>query len=207
MEIVGLEPRRSDLARGILIARSTRPLDATTQKALWDALSAAGVTEKADEDAENEPDRQWHAAPWLPPASHEVDPQRAALEATAGPFGIEAIWLIKVETGVDGIAWLELATVDAPLEEEEEPSPTAVVEVVDGVFDESQEVLYAAPDAPPPEATEEDDDSDEDEDEELGDIEVVTLESHWRNGPPPFEHTVPFPIERYPEIIDDYDPD
>ena len=30
MEIVGLEPRRSDLARGIVIARSARPLDAAT---------------------------------------------------------------------------------------------------------------------------------------------------------------------------------
>jgi tetratricopeptide (TPR) repeat protein len=204
VEIVGLEPRRSDLARGIMIARSSRPLDALTQKALWDALSAAGVTEKADEDAESEPDRQWHAAPWLPPAHGEVEPQRIALEATAEPFAIEQVWLIKVETGVDGIAWLELATIDQPAEPEHESSePT---DVVDGVFDEQQEVLYAAPDAPPPEATTADTDDIEDEDEDVGsELEVVTLESHWRNGPPPFEHSVPFPIERYPEMIDDYD--
>ncbi|HEY5925546.1 MAG TPA: hypothetical protein VIV11_27865 [Kofleriaceae bacterium] len=210
MEIVGLEPRRSDLARGILIARSTRPLNAATQKALWDALSVAGVTEKADEDAENEPDRQWHAAPWLPPAQHEVDPQRLALEATGEPFAIESIWLVKVETGVDGIAWLELATIDTPVDtsDEDEQAPSEPAEVVDAVFDESQEVLYAAPDAPPPEATPDDADEiedDEDEDETLGELEVVTLESHWRNGAPPMEHSVPFPIERYPDIIDDYD--
>ena len=204
MEIVGLEPRRSDLARGILIARSTRPLDAAAQKALWAALSAAGVTEKADEDADSEPDRQWHAAPWLPPAPHEVDPHRLALEATAEPFAIDSVWLIKVETGVDGIAWLELASVEGTTEEDE-PEPSEPAEVVDAVFDEAQEVLYAAPDAPPPEATVDDDDSDEDEDEGLGELEVVTLESHWRNGSPPLEHTVPFPIERYPEMIDDYD--
>ncbi|HEU4615851.1 MAG TPA: hypothetical protein VFS15_27330 [Kofleriaceae bacterium] len=204
LQIWGLEPRRSDLARGILIARSARPLDATTQKALWDALSAAGVTEKADEDADSEPDRQWHAAPWLPPASHEVDPQRVALEATAEPFGIEAVWLVKVETGVDGIAWLDLASVE-PSEDEDEADEGEPPEVVDGVFDDSQEVLYAAPDAPSPEDTEDDDEDDEDIDEELGELEVVALESHWRAGPPPFEHTVPFPIERYPEIIDDYD--
>jgi hypothetical protein len=185
-----------------LIARSTRPLDAATQKAMWDALSAAGVTEKADEDADSEPDRQWHAAPWLPPAHADVDPQRLALEATAEPFGIEAIWLVKVETGVDGIAWLELAAVENAEEEEREPSDPA--EVVDAVFDEGQEVIYAAPDAPPPaEATE--DDIDEDEPEDLDELDEVTLESHWRNGAPPFEHSVPFPIERYPEIIDDYD--
>jgi tetratricopeptide (TPR) repeat protein len=204
VEIVGLEPRRSDLARGILIARSTRPLDAKTQKALWDALSAAGVTEKADEDTENEPDRQWHAAPWLPPSQPELDPQRVALEATAEPFAIDAVWLIKVETGIDGVAWLELATVDQPLEDEEEPEPEQSSEVVDAVFDEAQ-VLYAAPDAPAP-ADEPEEEDEEEEDEDLVDeLEVVTLESHWRNGSPPFEHSVPFPIERYPEIIDDYD--
>ena len=202
MEIVGLEPRRNDLARGILIARSAGPLDAMKQKALWDALSAAGVTEKADDDAADEPARQWHAAPWLPPAAHEVDPQRLALEATAETFGIEQVWFVKVETGIDGIAWLELAAVEArePASDEE---PAAESDVVDGVFDESQEVLYAAPDAPTAqqieEATEEDADGDEPE------LEVVALESHWRAGTPPFEHTVPFPIERYPEIIDDYD--
>ncbi|HEX5063509.1 MAG TPA: hypothetical protein VFV99_29230 [Kofleriaceae bacterium] len=204
MEIVGLEPRRSDLARGILIARSTRPLDAAAQKALWAALSAAGVTEKADEDADSEPTRHWHAAPWLPPTSHEVDPQRVALEATAEPFSIDAVWLVKVETGVDGIAWLELASVEGT-SDEDEPEASEPAEVVDAVFDDAEEVLYAAPDAPPPEATVDDDDSDEDDDEGLGELEVVTLESHWRNGPPPFENSVPFPIERYPEMIDDYD--
>ena len=202
MEIVGLEPRRSDLARGILIARSTRPLDAATQKAMWDALSTAGVTEKADDDSDNEPERQWHAAPWLPPAPHEVDPQRAAIEAIGEPFGVDMVWLVKVETGVDGIAWLELATVEPPEAGADGGEPGSA-EVVDGLFDESQEVLYAAPDAPSPAEVEEEDESELEE--ELGELEVVTLESHWRSGPPPFEHTVPFPIERYPEIIDDYD--
>ena len=55
------------------------------------------------------------------------------------------------------------------------------------------------------EATEEDADDDEDEELEDADFDVVAMESHWRNGPPPAEHTVPFPIERYPEMIDDYD--
>lgn len=211
LHIRGLEARRSDLARGILIARSTRPLDARTQKALWDALSAAGVTEKADEDTEDEPDRQWHAAPWLPPASNEVDPQRVALEATAEPFGIEAVWLVKVETGVDGVAWLELAAVESDEDEDEDEEPTEPTEVPSALFQQSPEVLYSAPDAPTPDEGDEDDGGEEDEEEaededlELEDVEVVTLESHWRNGTPPLEHSVPFPLERYPEIIDDYD--
>src|SRR4051795_10333241 len=101
MEIVGFEPRRSDLARGILIARSTRPLDAATQKALWDALSAAGVTEQNDEDSdsdEEDPARQWHAAPWLPPAPEQIEGHRKSLEETAATFDIDAIWFVKVET-------------------------------------------------------------------------------------------------------------
>jgi hypothetical protein len=69
-------------------------------------------------------------------------------------------------------------------------------------------VLYAAPDAPKDDASDtaqaEDQADDADEDDSDGDMEVI-LESHWRNGGPPLEHAVPFPIERYPEIVDDYD--
>ncbi|HSD87634.1 MAG TPA: hypothetical protein VLB44_08965 [Kofleriaceae bacterium] len=210
MEIVGLEARRSDLARGILIARSARLLDAAEQKALWDSLAAAGVTEQADDDTEDEPARQWHAAPWLPPDVGQVDSQRTALEATAERFAIDAVWLVKIETSIDGVAWLEMTAAEAPPEDEEDEEEESgqPSDVVDGIFEDSeQEVLYAAPDAPPPEAEDDDEDEDEDDeddDEEIG-LEVVALESHWRNGSPPFEHSVPFPIERYPEIIGDYD--
>ncbi len=220
MEISGLEARRSDLARGILIARSSAPLDAEKQKQLWSALSAAGVTEPPDDDADDEPDRQWHAAPWLPPALTEVDPQRLALEATVEPFGIDAVWLIKVETGIDGVAWLDLAATeqhdladDALGESESEAD--ALADAIEG--ETPQEVIYSAPDAPiteAPLATDDDADDDEDDEDAEGDeddedteqeFEVVSLESHWRNGAPPMEHSVPFPIERYPEMIDDYD--
>jgi tetratricopeptide (TPR) repeat protein len=209
VEIVGLEPRRNDLARGILIARSARPLDAATQKALWEALSVAGVTEKADEDIAGEPARQWHAAPWLPPAAHEVDPQRLALEATAEPFEIEAVWCVKVETGIDGVAWLDLAAAEQA--EAAAVEPAASAEVVDAIFEHEAEVLYSAPDAPEPppvaaEAAEPDEDDDDDEDVEEVELGAeVGLESHWRNGLPPTEHSVGFPIERYPEVIDEYD--
>ncbi|HWU86787.1 MAG TPA: hypothetical protein VN253_05915, partial [Kofleriaceae bacterium] len=50
MELSGFEPRRSDLARGIVIARSTHPLDAAAQRALWEELSRAGITDPADPD-------------------------------------------------------------------------------------------------------------------------------------------------------------
>lgn len=206
MEIVGFEPRRTDLARGILIARSTRPLDAAAQKALWDALSAAGITEPADEDTDDDPDRQWHAAPWLPPAPEQIEGHRTSLEEIGARYEIESVWFIKVETGIDGVAWLELAATEPQEEPDEAEASDEPAEVVDGVFDEgAREVLYAAPDAP---AVEEADESDVDEpepEEEEVYLEDAPMESHWRNGVPPFEHSVAFPIEEYPEIIEDYD--
>ncbi|MBV8761199.1 MAG: hypothetical protein JO257_28135 [Deltaproteobacteria bacterium] len=210
MEIVGFEPRRTDLARGILIARSTRPQNAAEQKALWDALAAAGITEPADEDApdEAEPDRQWHAAPWLPPAPEQIDAHRRALEETGAKFGLDGVWFVKVETGIDGVAWLEIAASEPQEEEPEEATVSELPpEVVDGIFDEgAREILYAAPDAPAVEDAAEDDvdEAEESEEEEVY-LEEVPVESHWRNGVPPFEHSVAFPIEEYPEIIDDYD--
>src|SRR5215468_10513005 len=108
MQIVGLEPRRSELARGIVIARSARTLSSDAQRALWAALAAAGVTEPGDGTIADEPERRLLAAPWLPPSPSEVDGQREALERVAREHGIEAVWCIKVETGIDGVAWLDL---------------------------------------------------------------------------------------------------
>ena len=223
MELTGLEPRRSDLARGIVIARSAKPLDAAAQRSLWDMLGKAGVTEPeetrertsdTEERTEGEDiERQWLAAPWLPPSATEIDAQRAAFEQAAAAHDLEAIWCVKIETGIDGVAWLELSDSEPIAEADEETTgPGEEPEVVDGIFDEKAEVLYTAPDAPAPspetEETEDEDlpdDDDELEDEMLeGDISGV-LESHWRNGTPPFEHAVPFPIERFPDMIDDYD--
>ncbi|MDQ3366594.1 MAG: hypothetical protein M3680_14315 [Myxococcota bacterium] len=219
MELSGLEPRRSDLARGIVIARCARPLDPPTQRALWEALSAAGVTENSetetrDRDSEDEPDpdRQWLAAPWLPPSAAELEGQRAAFEQVAERYGVEAIWLIKVETGIDGVAWMEMSSAEPRADDDDadEAEAGASTEVVDAIFDEPAEVLYAAPDAPatPEDASDEDDgdedeDDDGDEDDDLG--AEIEVDSHWRNGPPPLEQSVTFPIERYPEILEEYD--
>lgn len=222
MEIVGLEPRRSDLARGIVIARGARPLDAAEQHTLWEALGAAGVTEPSEQDDDDDDGRarQWLAAPWLPPAAADVEDQRAAFERAAAAHDLEQIWCVKIETSIDGVAWLDLAAAE-PLDPAAAEEPTAsTAPVVDAIFEQEAEVLYSAPDAPvtepalaqPPEA----DDDDADDDEADGDDDIddddehepgsdLAIESHWRNGVPPLEHGVAFPIERYPEIIDDYD--
>jgi tetratricopeptide (TPR) repeat protein len=205
VEIVGLEPRRNDLARGIVIARSAKALDAAAQKSMWDELAAAGITERADDDAADEPARRWNAAPWLPPDESQLAAHRAVIEQAAARYELDAVWFVKVETGIDGVAWLELAAAEAS-ELDPDDADEAADEPDDTVEEPAQEVLYAAPDAPGassepiPEATE--DDSDEDLPE--ADIELA-VESHWRTGTPPSEHTVSFPIEHYPEIIDDYD--
>jgi tetratricopeptide (TPR) repeat protein len=217
VEIVGLEPRRSDLARGIVIARSSRALDATAQRALWEALGSAGVTEPSEAGTDDDDDgraRQWLAAPWLPPSEDELDDQRTAFEHAAAAHGLEAIWCVKVETGIDGVAWLDLAAAGSHEPAADEP-PAAPADVVDAIFENEAEVLYSAPDAPqidpasgPLVHGEHDDDDDDDEDDDSDELELAAdaaLESHWRNGVPPLEHAVGFPIERYPEIIDDYD--
>jgi len=205
MDIVGLEPRRSDLARGILIARSARALDAAEQRALWQALSAGQVTEGGDDDGADEPARRWHAAPWLPPTPGELAAHRAALEAAGAAFDLEAVWCLKLETGIDGVAWLELAAAEGePAEEGVEAAEGE--EGAEG--DDGPEVMYAAPDAPDAlaaaaSAATLDEELEEDDDE--ADLDLVALDSHWRNGAPPIEHLVPFPMEHYPEIIEDYD--
>nr|HEX4315617.1 hypothetical protein [Kofleriaceae bacterium] len=221
VEIVGLEARRSDLARGIVIARARVPLDADTQRSLWLAMEAFGATEsdddEDDEDDDDDPPRQWLAAPWLPPAPGELDAHRLAIVELSERYGLDGIWFVKVETGIDGVAWRELMAAAEPVADDDpfgdEPTPTAdPPEIVDAIFDEQAEVLYSAPDAPlEPQADGDDaddtDDADADDDADDGGrvIDPGPDESHWRNGSPPFESAVPFPLERYPDILTDYD--
>lgn len=219
MELTGFEPRRSDLARGIVIARTSRALDDAEQRSLWKQLGLAGITESDDEpsdqhdrdDEHPEPARRWHAAPWLPPSSDELDAQRIAIAETARKFDVDAMWFVKVETGIDGVAWLELAALDAQASDgDDDDDDDEPAETVDAIFDAPAEVLYAAPDAPEAEvqADEDADDDDgdaDDDDDDTNEHDISVVESHWRNGPPPFEHAVSFPIERYPEIIESYD--
>jgi tetratricopeptide (TPR) repeat protein len=218
VELTGFEPRRSDLARGIVIARSTRALDDAEQRELWKQLGLVGITESDEEDSEPEdgapaePARRWHAAPWLPPSSEELDPQRIAIEQAARKFEVDRMWFFKVETGIDGVAWLEMTAIEPEREDNDEQDED---EIAEGAKQHSEvaapsenaplEVLYAAPDAPPTVEPDDDDDDLDDLADEADADDIGVLESHWRNGPPPFEHTVSFPIERYPEIIDAYD--
>ena len=150
MEIVGLEPRRSDLARGIVIARSARAARLpTAQRALWEALAAAGVTEPSEaDDDDDEPERQWLAAPWLPPAADELDEPARRARAVASDFGLEAIWCVKVETGIDGVAWLELAAAEPAAGRRRTSSRRRSARSSTRSSSRQAEVLYAAPDAP-----------------------------------------------------------
>ena len=158
VEIVGLEPRRSDLARGIVIARARRPLDGETQRAFWQAMEAVGATEIGDDDDGGDDDddadivaRQWLAAPWLPPAASEIDAHRAAVVELAERYELEGVWFVKIETGIDGVAWRELVAASQPVgdDDDDETRPADPPgDVVDAIFDEQAEVLYAAPDAP-----------------------------------------------------------
>ena len=208
MEIVGLEPRRSDLARGIVIARSAELLDPAAQQELWTELAAVGLTERSEDDLrDDEPaPRRLLAAPWLPPDPAEMPGQREALERIGAKHGLEKVWFIKIETGIDGALALEIERENREAEAEAE----AEHEEAAGALEElrESEVLFTAEGAGEDEDEDEDEDEGDEDDLDLDvDLEEVQLDSHWRNGPPPLEHSVGFPIEHYPEIIDDYDVD
>lgn len=294
MDVFGLEARQSELARGIVIVRSARGLTSAEQREVWKILAAGGITEddSDEQDDSDEPPLRLLSAPWLPPLADELATQRAALEEVHRTHPLEAVWFVKVETGVDGEAWQELRAAHLGERHEQASRATEPRRIVDAIFDEA-EVLYTAPDAPPTELTnwpgeraaalrdeaedplasavlaratgehpaalamdegaapeeessaepqgntsaepddpsadldaaieddaDEDDEEDEDdeppsadepsleEQEEDTDDEVVQLflsESHWRNGPPPTERSVPFPLEHHPEVLDQYD--
>src|SRR5258708_7069032 len=177
--MVGLEPRRTDLARGIVIARSTQPLDDAGQRDLLAAFEQAGISEGPDDPGGADVLRVWHAAPWLPPTSEEIDAQRAALADIATRFELDAVWFVKVETAIDGVAWLELVAQERGEDDDDGDDEGEAREEVDAIFEESEQVLYAAPDAPAegavPEATIEDAD-------ESSEVKTIVLESQWRSG-------------------------
>ena len=305
--ITGLAARSSDLARGIVVVRARRDLSGAEQKEIIVAMAAANMTELPDDDRPDNGPRRLLAAPWAPPSSAELEVHRVAITELSTRFDLEAAWFYKIETSIDGVAWVEwlreMRAADdgdesygeldddddelddddigfAPDDGEDPPSDDDEEEQEDG--DTTQfhgaEVVYSAPDVPRGidaalvdaamgEAasaaiediddeqdddakdkkikkfmgpgvmefktiqTEEelaayeaehaddgddgddfedgdDDDDSEDEDEFGGAqswLEVGGTESHWRNGAPPMEQAVEFPLERYPDIIDQYD--
>jgi tetratricopeptide (TPR) repeat protein len=255
MDIFGLEARQSDLARGIVIVRCCMALSRAQQRQLWHILASAGITEDDSEETAADDDEQplrLLTAPWLPPLSDEIEAQRTALNQAHAIHAIEAVWFVKVETGIDGEAWQDLRSTHLAEQREAAAMQAAATPAQSGdVRLDQAEVLYSAPDAPTtgltlwpsrdagpdeyvnrafvsddtvgattasddPEVPDDDDlpfeSSDSDEPEDLDDsddsdsvMELLTSESHWRSGAPPIERSVPFPLEGYPEVLQEYD--
>jgi hypothetical protein len=204
--IRGLEPRGCDLARGIVVVRARRELDSAEQAALVGALADAGMTATPDDDR-TLPARRLIAAPWAPPGKDELAAQRSTIEAVGqrvrdAEVVARALEAVPAPTDDD-----DDDDDDDALDEE----PTGVRPTVAAA--DPPQVVYSAPemggDAPDLTASTaaDDDDEDEDDDDDLGDEldDQPDVESHWRHGPPPTESSVPFPLERFPEIIDDFD--
>ena len=82
-----------------------------------------------------------------------------------------------------------------------EPAAPRVVYTAPGVAEDDEDHLDEDQDAEDADAGAELDDGDLVD----GEPEQPETESHWRHGPPPTESTVPFPIERFPDIIDDFE--
>jgi hypothetical protein len=222
--ILGLEPRSTDLARGIVVVRSRRALEPEEQARLIGALADAGMTEPPDDRAV--PARALVAAPWAPPRKDELAAHHAAIQGLVDEFELERAWFVKIETSIDGVAWHELAqeaeaeqrAIDdaaAEVEAETEAELAAGEDAPDAAGEEEEEasVVYSAPGAPPDDDEDNLDAEDDAElaaaEEEEADIDPSDLgpevESHWRHGPPPTESSVPFPIERFPEIVDEFE--
>jgi hypothetical protein len=232
VNIRGLEARSTDLARGIVVLRSRRALDGREQARIVGIMADAGMTEPPDDHVA--PERVLVAAPWAPPRKDELAAHQAAVESLAEPFEIEQAWFVKIETGIDGVAWAELAAeaeaeqrlIDGDAgraaDENEDAADLAEGEALAAAAAEAAgepqsvdddepsvpEVVYSAPGAPP------DDDEDnleaqQDAEDEVLEVDASDLgpevESHWRHGPPPTESSVPFPIERFPEIVEEFE--
>lgn len=281
MDIFGLEPRQSDLARGIVIVRCKEALNRAEQRALWHVLAAAGITEDDSDSTaadDDEPPLRLLTAPWLPPLPEEIAVQRGGIERATQVHTIEAVWFVKVETGIDGEAWQDLRATHLAEQRELADEEVAQANLPPA------EVLYTAPDAPlssltmwpardaelgegtldveelaergrdtagapvgsgltsglgggltgglgggslaeiplageadadgddEDEGDEDDDELDDDMQDDLPDpsdpdsvMDLMMSESHWRNGSPPSERSVPFPVEKYPDVLDAYD--
>jgi hypothetical protein len=247
-----------------MVVKCAQPLDGDQQRALWNALAQGGMTEPMEEpdgppeadDPTNEP-RVLMASPWMPPDKDELLIHESTLAHVAATFGIAAAWFFQVETGVDGLAWLEDHEQD---DDEDDADDESLADQADGDGESSEQddddisstevgssaaastitplvppemkgifattaadsvdpsdsvrVLFKAPDAPDQAPTpwsdidaggialdDMSDDEDIDDDSDIGAIEY----SRWRNGVPPFELSVSFPLERYPDILDNYD--
>ena len=208
MEIVGLEPRRSDLARGIVIARERRAtraggaaaaVDATGRRRVDRALAKTtfATTSRSHDGCSRR--RGFRPMPPTCPVSAKHS-SRSARRSGSTSCGSS-----RSRPGSTACAWLELERehreAAGEVEEHDEP-PLALAGL------REREVLYAAPKHS---GGDEDDDDDDDDDDDGDDRRRSRTRrgrsstSHWRNGAPPFEHSVSFPIEHYPEIIDDYE--
>jgi tetratricopeptide (TPR) repeat protein len=215
--ILGFEPRQTDLARGIVVFRSRRLLHGPEQVEIIRTLSAVGMTEAPDDERPLSTERQLLAVPWAPPTRDLVELHRQCLDDLAARYDLEAAWFYKVETSIDGIAWADAmreaesstAADDTTAETSAAPPGAAPPEVVFTAHDAPAELGEDATDpaqgaaSADPDATR-DDDTELDEDTEDAEWDPSEIESHWRNGPPPIETSVPFPLDRYPEIVDDF---
>ena len=234
--IDGLEARRSDLARGIVVVRSRRALGPAEQRDLIAALAEAGITDAPDADRPLTEVRALVAVPWAPPTPDQVETQRAAAQRAGHTFDLEHLWFIKLETAIDGVEWYaermrqrdeegdddddddpdrgtaaKSAAVDDDNDDDDDDAET---DDSDAETDDDDDDSDAETDDDSDAETDDDDDDDDDdsldddsdaETDDDADSLDDDAESMWRGPPPPLAHTASFEIERYPEILSEYD--
>ena len=212
MELTGLEPRRSDLARGIVIARSARAArparSARCGKRLGRAASPKPTRKRRASGSRGRTPTPRSSASGSPRRGCRRRTDRARAPAHRARGGrarattSRRSGASRSRPGSTASTWLELTAEPSRREDDGRraarirPSPSRSST---RSSTSSAEVLYAAPDAPP--RSSRDDEDDRRRGRARGrrpatsrpTITVGALESHWRNGAPPIEHSVRVP--------------
>jgi len=182
------DPPPPSCPHALCILRLAAPCTPTERKAILEQLYAAEafvpVANDGEEDATEAAPSLFLVGAWHPRTADEHTAAVAVLRALAP----EAAWLFAVTTTIDGVGAEHHHAHDEDDEEDDE--------------DDDEDEDYG------------DDDYGDDDDDDYGDDDDKHDEhdhagghehSHWLNGPPPGVTSTPFPVDNYPDILEEYD--
>lgn len=183
MRIHGLEPRLGDTAYAFVVLRFGRAVMANVLMEI--GLHVAPICPDAEQLIGDLPAADPYrilALPWTPPeAGSDVDLQRRLLEYVAQK-GVDEVWCFQVGTSVPS-----LHGDDDDDDEDEDVDERHETQIGMEAYKEDDDPHTQPIQIYPPPDDEED------------------IEPTWSNGPPPTVTKVRFPVDGFPQILDDYD--
>jgi hypothetical protein len=197
--IHGLEPRQGQTAFAFFVLRLARPME---RAALVEAVrhvapmipDADRIIDAFSEDMTEQ--MQLIGLPWLPPGRDELDEQRALIESAAAR-GVEEAWFFQTGTALPAMGGEDGDADDADADDADADDEDADDEDADDEDADDEDAGDADADY-----ADDDDDDDGDEDDGGDDAQAA-----WSHGPPPQQFAVPFPVDGYPEILDEIELD